>query len=160
MPSTSAEKSGVHLTGADSGWPTGAASEPGYEKPGDGTDDLPHASAVSAGLISDAGTDEVQTVTITGSPTGGTFTLTYAGQTTGAIAYNASAATVQTALESLSNIGVGDVAVSGSAGGPYTVTFGGDLADKDVGQLTSTPSLTGGTAPSVAHATTTTGDPR
>ena len=40
-------------------------------------------------------TDEVQTVTITGGPTGGTFTLTWGGQTTAAIAYNATAATVQ-----------------------------------------------------------------
>jgi YD repeat-containing protein len=43
--------------------------------------------------------DSVQQVQVTGSPTGGTFTLTFNGQTTGSIAYNASAATVQTALQ-------------------------------------------------------------
>ena len=32
------------------------------------------------------GTNEVQTVTITGTPTGGTFTLTFRGATTGTIA--------------------------------------------------------------------------
>jgi hypothetical protein len=37
----------------------------------------------------DPGTNEIQQVAITGGPTGGTFTLTYSGQTTGAIAYNA-----------------------------------------------------------------------
>src|SRR3954465_8763162 len=51
-----------------------------------------------------AGTNEVQTITVTGTPTGGTFTLTYSTQTTAAIAYNATAAAVQTALEALSNI--------------------------------------------------------
>lgn len=48
--------------------------------------------------------------------TGGTFTLTYDGQTTGAIAYDALAATVQTALEGLGNIGAGNISVSGSPG--------------------------------------------
>jgi len=62
-----------------------------------------------------------QVVTLTGA-TGGTFTLAYRGATTGALAYNASAATVQTALEALSTITAGQVSVSGSAGGPYTVT--------------------------------------
>ncbi|MFW3477497.1 hypothetical protein [Streptomyces microflavus] len=49
-------------------------------------------------------TNEVQTLTVTGGPTGGTFTITWSGQTTAAIAYNATAAVVQTALEALSNV--------------------------------------------------------
>jgi hypothetical protein len=49
-------------------------------------------------------TSEVQTVTISGA-TGGTFTLTYKEKTTGAIAYNASAAQVKRALELLPTIG-------------------------------------------------------
>lgn len=74
------------------------------------------------------GTDN--TVTLTNA-TGGTFTLTVStsspvagspSQTTGTIAYNASAATVQTALRALTNVGA-FVSVSGSAGGPYTLTF-------------------------------------
>ncbi len=36
---------------------------------------------------------------ITGAPTGGTFTLTFEGATTAAIAYNAAAAAVESALE-------------------------------------------------------------
>lgn len=92
-----------------------------------------------------AGTNEVQLVALTRNPTGGTFTLTYAGQTTGAIAYNASAATVLAALEALSNIGVGDVAVTGAAGGPWTVTFTGALEESNVAEMTgSAASLTGG----------------
>lgn len=103
-----------------------------------------------------SGANEVQTVTITGIPTGGTFTLTFQGETTAAIAFNANAAAVQAALEALSNIEVGDVVVTGT-NPAFTVTFGGELGGENVSQLTSTGSLTGGTAPAVAHATTTAG---
>lgn len=71
------------------------------------------------------GVSETQSIYIDGTPTGGTFRLTFDGQQTGTIAYNASAGTVQTALEALSNIaGSGaDITVTGSAGGPWLVTF-------------------------------------
>jgi RHS repeat-associated protein len=42
----------------------------------------------------------------------GTYTLTQNGQTTSAIAWNASAATIQTALEALSSVGAGNVLVT------------------------------------------------
>lgn len=71
-------------------------------------------------------TSEVQTITVTA--TGGTFTITYDGQTTAAIAYNASTAAVQTALWALSNIADNDVAVTGSAGA-YTLTWINSLGD-------------------------------
>lgn len=92
------------------------------------------------------GTNEVQTLTITGSPTGGTFTITYDGVTSGAINYNANAATVQSTLEAMSNIAVGDVTCGGGAlpGTPVTITFGGSLAGTDVPLATTTGSLTGG----------------
>ncbi|GHJ34340.1 hypothetical protein ACFV4E_22365 [Streptomyces hygroscopicus] len=102
-------------------------------------------------------TNEVQTVTITGGPTGGTFTLTFSGQTTAAIAYNATAAAVQTALEGLSNVNPGDMTVTGNAGGPYTVTFGGQYLGDNVAQMTATGSFTGGTSPAVTVTTTTAG---
>ncbi|MGW1998145.1 hypothetical protein [Embleya sp. NPDC001921] len=105
-------------------------------------------------------TSEVQTVTITGGPTGGTFTLTWSGQTTAAIAYNASAAVVQAALEALSNIGVGDVTCTGGPlpGTAVTVTFGGTLAYTDVAAMTASgASLTGGSSPAVVIATGTAG---
>jgi hypothetical protein len=104
-------------------------------------------------------TEEVQTVSITGAPTGGTFTLTWNGQTTAAIPYNATAAQVQTALIALSNIGPGDVVCSGGPlpGTAVTVTFGGALANVDQPAMTHTDSLTGGTSPAVAIATTTAG---
>lgn len=104
-------------------------------------------------------TNEVQQVAITGGPTGGTFTITYAGQTTAAIPYNANAAAVQAALEALSNIAPGDVVVSGGAlpGTPVVVEFRGTLAQTNVGQMTTTDSFTGGTAPASAVTTTTPG---
>lgn len=102
---------------------------------------------------------EVQTIAITGSPTGGTFTLTFSGQTTAAIAYNATAAQVQTALEALSNIDPGDVAVSGGPlpGTSVVVTFGGQYLSDDIAQMTATGSFTGGTSPAVTVTTTTAG---
>jgi len=101
------------------------------------------------------GANEVQTVTVTGSPTGGTFTLTWSGQTTSAIAYNASATTVQSALLALSNMPESGVSVTGSAGGPYTVTF---VDAVNVAALTASgASLTGGSSPSVTIATATQG---
>jgi hypothetical protein len=90
----------------------------------------------------DPGTDEAQTITEGGSGLT-SYTLTYSAQTTTSITANAAASAVQSALEALSNIAVGDVAVTGSAGGPYTVTFGGALASTNVAQMTATP--TGGT---------------
>ena len=66
---------------------------------------------------------------------GASESLHTASETTTAIAYNASAGEVQGALEALAAIGVGDVAVSGAAGGPWTVEFKGALSDADVPQL-------------------------
>lgn len=98
-------------------------------------------------------TDEVQTLTVGGSGLT-SFTITYSGQTTASIDDQATAADVQAALEALSNIAVGDVTVTGNAGGPWTVTFGGTLADTNVAAMTTTP--TGGTG-TVTVATTTAG---
>lgn len=112
------------------------------------------------GTFSDANVAarEKQTVTITGTPTGGTFTLTFGGQTTGTIAYNAAAATVEAALELLSTIGQGNVQVTGNAGGPYTVEFVGQLQNSNVADMTASGAgLTGGTSPSVTIATATAG---
>lgn len=113
------------------------------------------AELTATGLFApyDPTTDEQQTVTITGAPTGGTFTLTFAGHTTAAIAFNATASAVHDALVALASVGAGNVLVTGSAGGPYTVTFVGALASEDVAAMTATPSLTGGTSPGVTIAT-------
>lgn len=104
--------------------------------------------------------NEVQTVTITGTPAGGTFTLSFGGQTTAGIAFNAVASAVDSALEALSTIGTGNVAVTGGPGPgtPYVVTFTGDLAGTNVALMTaSAASLTGGTSPAVGVVQTTPG---
>ena len=99
--------------------------------------------------------DEVQTVTVTGSPTGGTFVLRFGGQNTSTIAYNASASAVQTALQALSSIGSGNALVTGVNGGPWTVEFAGTLGFASQALITlQTNSLTGGSSPSVSIAET------
>jgi YD repeat-containing protein len=112
---------------------------------------VPSASdTVLVNLYGYAG-DAVQQLALTGGPTGGTFTLTFNGQTTSPLAYNASAAAVQAALQALSTVGTGNVFVAGGAGGPWTVRFGGSLAGAYQPQLTANGAgLTGGASPSVA----------
>jgi hypothetical protein len=105
------------------------------------------------------GTNEVQSIAITGTPTGGTFTLTYGSETTAPIAYNASAANVQSALLALSAFSAGDVVATGGPlpGTPVVLTFGGTLGRSNVVSLSATGSFTGGTTPSIAVTTTTPG---
>jgi hypothetical protein len=113
-----------------------------------------------AAITCNSPANAVQTLTITGTPTGGTFKLAFQGQTTAAIAYNASAATVQSALEALSNVDPGDVTASGGAlpGTPVVLTFGGRYAGADVSQIMAVDvALTGGTDPTASVAKTTTG---
>lgn len=105
-------------------------------------------------------TNEVQTVTITGTPTGGTFRLSFKGYTTGTIPYSASAAVVDAALEALTTIGSGGVTVSGGPGPgtPYVVTFTNQLGNQTNPLITANSSgLTGGTTPSVGVVRTTAG---
>jgi flagellar hook-associated protein 2 len=83
--------------------------------------------------------NEVQTLSFTGGvPTSGTFKLTFQGQTTAALAYNASAADIQSALEALTGIGPGDVMVTGSElpSGTLTIEFAGNLAGTDIPRMT------------------------
>lgn len=108
---------------------------------------------------------EVQTITIAGVPTGGSFRLRVrlpggGVEETADIAFNAAAAAVDAALEALPSIGAGDVTCAGGAlpATPVTVTFSGVLAGTDPAQIeVSDDSLTGGTNPAVSVATTTPG---
>jgi hypothetical protein len=68
-------------------------------------------------------TSAEQTVTLEGAPTGGSFTLTFRGQTTEPIAFDADGESVRRALAGLP--GEPHVLVQGAAGGPYTVLFVG-----------------------------------
>lgn len=105
------------------------------------------------------GTNEVQQVSITGSPTGGSFTL-LRGTATGAIPYNAAASAVQSALEALPAIGAGNVACTGGPlpATPVIVTYQGALTCTNVAAPTvNSNSLTGGTSPTPVIATNTSG---
>lgn len=89
--------------------------------------------------------NEVETITV--NATGGTFSITYGGETTGPINYNATAKEVEEALENLPVLKPGDITVSGGPGGsaPYTLTFGGELKEKAITPVTTDRSgLTGG----------------
>jgi len=69
---------------------------------------------------------EVQTLTLDSVATGGHFHLTYDGQTTAEIAYDATTAQVQAALEALPNVAEGDIMVGGTGldtAGATTFTF-------------------------------------
>jgi hypothetical protein len=75
-----------------------------------------------------------QTATVTA--TGGHFKLALDGVETADIAYDAAAAVVQAALEAV--VGAGNVAVSGDAGGPWTVKADGSLRWQLVSALVAT----------------------
>jgi hypothetical protein len=108
-------------------------------------------------LYPDSISSAVQTVSILGSPTGGTFTLTTAAPlpagTTAPIPYTADAGTVQNALAAV--IGAANVAVTGGPlpNSSLTITFQGADASMAIPDLTATNNLTGGTSPTVDVAT-------
>lgn len=108
-----------------------------------------------------AGTNKVMRVTPT-TVTDGTFTLTVndgtTSATTAAIAYNATAATVQTALEALDIVEAGEIAVTG---GPLSsafmaFTFKGRFAASNTPTIASDDAALTGT---LADTTETTGAP-
>ena len=91
--------------------------------------------------------DKVQTVTLIGTPTGGTFALNSGGNTT-AVAFNAAGAAVQTAVQAWGGI-YAAVTVAGAISGPYTITFADATANVAAAAAPFTVDqtlLTGGTA--------------
>jgi hypothetical protein len=96
--------------------------------------------------------NEVQVVFISGSPTGGTFRLSFGGQSTGNLAYNATAAQVRSALEGLSSIGAGNIGVTGGPGpnAPWFIEFRNGLGNTNVGPLDGTDNFSGGTSPQLS----------
>ena len=90
-------------------------------------------------------TNEIQTIAVAGA-TGGTFTLTFDGQTTAPIPFPLDNAAIAAALEGLDN--VDDVTVTG--GGTRSVRFDGPLvAERDVPLMTADPTGLTGTTPTV-----------
>lgn len=81
--------------------------------------------------------DAVQLVTLLGNVTGGTFTLTYQGQTTAALAWDIPPVDLQAALEALSTIGAGNVSVTaGQAPESWKVEFTGALGNQTIPTMT------------------------
>jgi hypothetical protein len=94
--------------------------------------------------------NEVQEVTVVA--TEGTFTLSFGGDETAAIPFDAPAATVQAALEGLPSVGAGNVTVTGGPGDatgtkPYVLAFTGTLAGRPTGEVVANgEQLAGGSA--------------
>jgi hypothetical protein len=90
--------------------------------------------------------DNLQTVTIGGGATGGTFTLSYKGFTGGPITYSAglTSAAVNTIFQAYPFVGA-NCTVTGSAGGPYVFTFSGGLVADMSPVGVQNVSLSGGT---------------
>jgi CSLREA domain-containing protein len=91
--------------------------------------------------------NEVQRIT-PGGTSGGTFRLTFKGETTNPLTYtlgsSPSIAQVRAELEALPTVGVGNVQVTGSNGNFFDITFQGALAGANQPQITA-GSFTGGT---------------
>ena len=120
-------------------------------------DDTP-AGGINAGgygPFNDQKTDEQQTVRVTNA-TGGTFTLTFNGQTTAPLPYNASRDAIDAALEALSNVGADNIQVSGSTAvntNTVNVFFRRALQQSDQNQITGDGSGLEGTGATLTTAT-------
>lgn len=101
------------------------------------------------------GTDAEQTLTSTVDPTGGTFTLTFGGDETDAIAYDASAATIELNLEALDSVPNGSIAASGTYdAGDVVFTFSGGLEGAQSDMVLDATSLTGGSGHAISTTAT------
>jgi hypothetical protein len=133
-----AEELQVCTTGCQQGL---SGSSPGeFEAPAfvavDNSSGPSHGDVYVATGVGREAADAEQLVKVVGA-TGGTFTLSFEGQTTTAISYNASAGEVQGVLEALSTVGSGDVRVREAAAGGFLVAFEGALKEKSVPHLTA-----------------------
>jgi hypothetical protein len=89
----------------------------------------------NAGVSINYGTNAEGTLVVTAGS--GNVTYTYGGQTTGNVAYNADAATIEAALEGLSSIGNGNIVIAGTAPN-FTYELVNDLAKTARSTFTST----------------------
>ncbi|MBW8014771.1 MAG: hypothetical protein FVQ82_01170 [Planctomycetes bacterium] len=137
------------LTGVDVGDPISLslptfsiAAGDGGTKGGDYADDVTNTNISPADFLeTQAAQDslikvdgypasEVQTLSATTSPTLGTFTLTYGGEETANINYDATAQDIQDALELLTNVSADDITVAGTLdAGDVTFTFASSIGD-------------------------------
>ena len=112
-----------------------------------------------------ANSNAIQSLTLGGVITGGTFTLSFNGQTTAPINWTLSSPTlanaIQSALTTLSTIGLGNVVVLNAAGagnGPlFLIDFVGALAAAAQPQIAVVSNSLSGTSPTVVTAIATAG---
>ncbi|MDX6602509.1 MAG: hypothetical protein QOF13_1711 [Solirubrobacterales bacterium] len=93
--------------------------------------------------------NEVQRLVV--KATGGTYRLSFEGQETEALSFDATATQVEAALKALAAVGAEDVVIAGSynetfATGTYSIVFRGALGKGNVTQLGCNASLSGGAA--------------
>ncbi len=104
------------------------------------------------GYPTGAAVSEEQTAIVSaGTVTGGTYNLSYKGRTTADIAYDANAATIQSALEALDSVVSGDITVTATTditGGDLKFTFADTLGDVSLIMIDDS-SLTGTGSPEV-----------
>ncbi|MCR9292901.1 MAG: hypothetical protein NXI32_09290 [bacterium] len=115
----------VEITGAEDGSPLDVEMEVSEANEG----------SVKVSVLQEgrAARNCIQTLKWPKTPSAGSnWYVGYKEDQTGALAYNVSAATLETALEALDGIGVGNVTVSGSYTAGYTIEFIGALAATDV----------------------------
>ena len=124
-------------------------------------DDTPAGGGNSGGFSphNDMKTTETQTVRVNGS-TGGTFTLTFGGETTAPIAWNATAADVAAALAALGTVGDDDLTATGGPVNTANVTllWKGQYLQQDINAPTADGSGLTGSSPTVTVNTTVQGN--
>ncbi len=103
-------------------------------------EDMPPGGSVLGAVTKRETTNEIQRITLVGDVDGGTFRLSFDGETTAAIDAFANAAQLQAALEGLSNINSGDVTVEDFPAG-WRVIFTGQYAATDVPLLSASNNL-------------------
>lgn len=108
---------------------------------------------IAGTMLGQAGYDDkVRWLSFVGTVTAGTFTITVGANTTSALAFNATAATIQTAIAALASVGSGNVLVTGGllTAAPMRILFTGALANIPSPTLptpiSTTDTLTGGTS--------------
>ena len=105
-----------------------------------------------------SGTNDIDTISFGGTVSGGNWSLTFNGANSGNILWNASAATVQTALQAMTTFGTGNVLVTGGPGpASYVLTFAGALRGTPQNSSSVTNVNLTGTAPTISVTETTVG---
>jgi len=141
----------VSGTGNDTFTFSNGASVSGSINGSGGTDSLNYAAYTTLINVNLTQQSDVQTVAIGASSGTWNLSLIIGGQTypLSNLPYNIPTATLQSDLQGLTGIGTGNVAVTGTAGSSYVLSFGGTLANNFI----PLGSVSGSASPSIVHTT-------